>query len=288
YELENYWFATGSPTFLVNKLKNTNISIDKYECLMVNKSFFEKFDIGSLDISVLLFQTGYLTIKKKEKGQYTLSYPNREVRESFLQFLLEGYSGKPQEEISPVTERIRQSINDNKIDDFIQCLKILFSSIPYNIQIENREAYYHSLIYIALRLSMIHVQCEIQSAMGRSDIVLLTDHYIYVIEFKMGSAASALNQIEARKYYVPYLDNKKKIILLGIGLNETERNIGEWNVREIDKNGAITRVEKPESKPQVSNEDIQRQMARRMLADGLPIEMIIKYTGLSEEEIRKL
>ncbi|MGE5340318.1 MAG: AAA family ATPase, partial [Candidatus Omnitrophota bacterium] len=215
FQFKNYWFTTGIPTFLVKKLKNTDISIDQYECLSVTDSFFEKFDISSLDISVLLFQTGYLTIKSISEDEYILSYPNREVRESFLRYLLEGYSGKPQEAISPVTKKIRQTLNDNKIDDFIQCLKILFSSIPYNIQIENREAYYHSLIYIALRLSMIHVQCEIQSAMGRSDIVLLTDRYIYVIEFKMGSATSALNQIEERKYYVPYLDHKKKIILLG-------------------------------------------------------------------------
>ncbi|MGE5343710.1 MAG: PD-(D/E)XK nuclease domain-containing protein [Candidatus Omnitrophota bacterium] len=68
----------------------------------------------------------------------------------------------------------------------VNCLKILLSSIPYNIQIENREAYYHSLIYIALRLSMLDVQCEIQTAIGRSDIVVMADRYIYVIELKMG------------------------------------------------------------------------------------------------------
>ena len=219
----------------MNKLKNTDIFIDQYECLSVSDSFFEKFDISSLDISVLLFQTGYLTIKEVQGKKYLLSYPNLEVRESFLQHLLEAYSGKPQYEISPVTERVREALNENKIEDFISCLKILLSSIPYNIQIENREAYYHSLIYIALRLSMLDVQCEIQTAIGRSDIVVIADHYIYVLELKMGSAETALAQIEEKKYYYPYLDSNKKIILIGIGLSETERNIGDWKYREIEK-----------------------------------------------------
>ncbi|MGE5343175.1 MAG: AAA family ATPase [Candidatus Omnitrophota bacterium] len=233
--LRNYWFSSGSPTFLVNKLKNTDILIDKYECLSVSDSFFDKFDVSSLDISVLLFQTGYLTIKEIKEDEYILSYPNREVRESFLQHLLEAYSHKPQYEISPVTKNIREALNENKIEDFISCLKILLSSIPYNIQIENREAYYHSLIYIALRLSMLNVQCEIQTAIGRSDIVVMTDRYIYILELKLGSAETALRQIEEKKYYYPYLHHNKKIILLGIGLSETERNIGDWKAKEIDK-----------------------------------------------------
>ncbi|MGE5343437.1 MAG: AAA family ATPase [Candidatus Omnitrophota bacterium] len=290
YLFENYWFATGSPTFLVNKLKNTNIVIDKYECLKVNKNFFEKFDIGSLDISILLFQTGYLTIKDKKDGLYTLSYPNLEVRESFLQYLLEGYSGKTQDEISPVTEKIKQTLNENKIEDFIQSLQILLSSIPYNIQIENREAYYHSLIYVALRLSMMDVQCEIQTAIGRSDIIVCTDSYVYIIELKMGSAATALNQIEEKKYYYPYLNTNKKIILLGIGLNPTERNIGKWEVRRIEE-GEIkpeVKTQSPEDAIEEGKKEEKRQMARQMLADNLPIGMIIKYTGLTEEEIRKL
>ncbi|MGE5339868.1 MAG: AAA family ATPase [Candidatus Omnitrophota bacterium] len=287
YEFRNYWFATGAPTFLVKKLKNTDISIDRYECLSVSENFFEKFDISSFDISVLLFQTGYLTIKELRDKKYVLSYPNLEVRESFLHYLLEGYSGKSEGELSPVTAGIKQALNENKIEDFIQSLKILLSSIPYNIQIENREAYYHSLIYIALRLSMLAVHCEIQSAVGRSDMVVSTDGYIYVIEFKMGSAASALTQIEERKYYYPYLDNNKKIILLGIGFNETERNIGGWEVREIEKGEVKPKIKVPLPKAEIEH-PIEREMARRMLEKNYPVEEIIALTGLSEEEIRSL
>ncbi|MGE5344204.1 MAG: AAA family ATPase [Candidatus Omnitrophota bacterium] len=289
YRFGNYWFATGSPTSLVKKIRNANIAIDRYECLRVGDSFFEKFDISSLDIAVLLFQTGYLTIKAVEGKNYVLSYPNLEVRESFFQYLLEGYSGKTQEEITPVTETIRQTLKAHNIDGFIQCLKVLLSSIPYNIQIENREAYYHSLVYIALRLSMIDVQCEIQSAIGRSDIVVLTDPNIYIIEFKIGSAGTALSQIEEKKYYLPYLDKDKKVTLLGIGFNETERNIGDWKIREIEKGSVDLGKPKPvRSSTDESEHRLERQMAKRMLADGLSIDRIMKYTGLSEKEIKGL
>ncbi|MGE5341828.1 MAG: AAA family ATPase [Candidatus Omnitrophota bacterium] len=296
YEFKNYWFATGSPTFLVKKLRNTDVSIDQYDCLSVDDSFFEKFDISSLDISVLLFQTGYLTIKTIEGEEYILSYPNREVRESFLRYLLEGYSGKTYNELNPITKKIRQALNKNSIEDFIQSLKVLLSSIPYNIQIKNREAYYHSLIYIALRLSMIDVQCEVQSAIGRSDMVISTDKNIYIIEFKMGSAVTALNQIEEKKYYLPYLDKNKKVILLGIGFNEAERNIGEWQSGKIESGTIVLeresrpQIEVPSPTAEVENQvqQMQRQMAKRMLDKNYPLEEISALTGLSEEVIKQL
>ncbi|MCI0470520.1 MAG: AAA family ATPase, partial [Candidatus Aminicenantes bacterium] len=99
YLFKNYWFATGSPTFLVNILKKTGISIDRYERMSVSGNFFEKFDIGTIgidNISSLLFQTGYLTIKEIKDQVYILSYPNREVKTAFLQYLLESFSNKPE------------------------------------------------------------------------------------------------------------------------------------------------------------------------------------------------
>jgi len=285
YLFDNYWFATGSPTFLVNILKKTGVSIDRYERMSVNGDFFEKFDIGTIgidNISSLLFQTGYLTIKEKKDDIYVLSYPNREVRTSFLKYLLEGFSNKPGYETNEITSQIKQALTENKIDDFIQNIKALLSSIPYNIQIENREAYYHSLIYVALKISMMDVQAEIQTALGRSDIVVSLDRYIYIIEFKMGSAQSALDQIEDKQYYAPYLGKSKKIILLGIGFAKTERNIGDWKSRELGEIGSKTNMDITEEA-----KEEKWQMVKQMLADKLPIELIVKYSGLSEEEIKE-
>jgi hypothetical protein len=108
FQFKNYWFASGSPTFLVNKLRNAAVDVSKYERLCVEDNFFEKFEINTINISVLLFQTGYLTIKGIENGKYILSYPNKEVKVSFLQYLLEGLSGKSQEVTTGVTEMIKR------------------------------------------------------------------------------------------------------------------------------------------------------------------------------------
>ncbi|MCU0289080.1 MAG: AAA family ATPase [Acidobacteria bacterium] len=286
YQFNNYWFATGSPTFLVNKLKNTPNVIDQYEEYEVDESFFDKFNLEDLDISVLLFQTGYLTIKERKDGIFTLSYPNREVRTSFLQYLLEGFSTRTPNERNKITRDIKEALAHNKIDDFIDVIKILLSSIPYNIQIEAREAYYHSLIYIALQLSVIDVQAEIQTALGRSDIVVSLDQYTYIIEFKMGSAQDALDQIEKKQYYAPYLGKNKTIILLGIGLSEKERNIGDWKSMEID--GKTKLVNPKEDEIEAGKKEEKQRIAKQMLAKNYSIEEIVLLTGLSEEEIKTL
>jgi hypothetical protein len=269
----------------VNILKKTGASIDRYERMSVNENFFEKFDIGTIgidNISSLLFQTGYLTIKEIKDDIYMLSYPNREVRTAFLQYLLDGFSNKPGDETNEITSQIKQALAENKIDDFIQNIKALLSSIPYNIQIEHREAYYHSLIYVALKISMTDVQAEIQTALGRSDIVVSLDRYIYIIEFKMGSAQSALDQIEDKQYYSPYLGKNKTIILLGIGFAKTERNIGDWKSRVLGEIGSETNMDITEEA-----KEEKWQMVKQMLADKLPIELIVKYSGLSEKEIKE-
>ena len=287
YKFKNYWFATGSPTFLLNKLRNSPNLIDQYEDYEVDDNFFEKFELETLDISVLLFQTGYLTIKEIKDNIYFLSYPNREVRTSFLQYLLEDFSGKKTSERNKVTSDIQEALAKNKIDDLIQYLKALLSSIPYNIQVENKEAYYHSLIYIALQLSVMDVAAEVQTALGRSDIVVSIDPYIYIIEFKMGSAQIALDQIEEKQYYAPYLGKNKTIILLGIGLTEKERNIEEWKYKILGEIGSKTKIGiTKEDEIEIGKKEEKRRMAKMMLDKNYPIEEIILLTGLSEEEIK--
>lgn len=305
YRFDNYWFATGTPTFLVDIIKNTVVLVGQYDYMRVSGTFFEKYDIeniGKDNISSLLFQTGYITIKNVIKNNYVLSYPNREVKTSFLQCLLEGFSNKPEYETNTITSKIKQSLTNNRLDEFIDNLRILLSSIPYNIQIKNREAYYHSLIYIALQLSMIDVRAEVQTALGRSDIVINMDQFIYIMEFKRSNAKSALDQILEKQYYAPYVGRNKKIILLGIELNETDRNVGDWIAFDIESNQIISQSENSEKKSAIEKgasvlknnnfklikKEEKRIMAIQMLKDNIPIKLISKYSGLSEKEIKKL
>lgn len=230
---KNYWFATGTPTFLVNMTRKANIPVHKLENVPVSESFFEKFNIRDIDVMALLFQTGYLSIKRFDGQTYFLSYPNREVRMSFLQNLLEGYSFKKLNETEELKSTIKQALSEQNTDRLIRSFKTLFSSIPYDLAIPQLEAYYHSLLYAALKLSMTDVACEVHTNKGRIDLLIREGNYIYIIELKMRSAQEALQQIESRKYYEPYLDTPgiKNVILIGIGLDKESRNISGCEIK---------------------------------------------------------
>ncbi len=230
FKFKNYWFATGTPSFLVNLIKGQQSQIMEFENLPVDNYTFETYDIDNMEIPALLFQTGYLTIKKvicqDESESYLLSYPNKEVRDSLLTHLFREYAQKEMTLSTQLLRRLSKAINRDDPDGFFQEIKSLFASIPYNIFIDNREAYYHTIIYLILSLSGGTISPEIQTNLGRIDAVLETKNKIYIMEFKMGSEQDALNQIKQKKYYEKYQGNNKTIVLIGIGFDSEKRNIG--------------------------------------------------------------
>jgi len=190
-----------------------------------------------MEIASLLFQAGYLTAKKviiKDHVEtYHLSYPNLEVRDSFLTHLLGEYMKKDMNVGTRLLERISEAAAADDMDRFIKEIKSLFASIPYHIFIGEREAYYHSVIYLILRLSGADVRCEDPTNIGRIDAVLETAKKIYIMEFKMGSEKEALAQIKEMKYHEKYLGGGKEIILLGIGFDPEKRNIGNYLLESL-------------------------------------------------------
>ena len=229
---KNFWFSTGTPTFLIQLIKNRQSDLMEFEDLPVKGYTFDSYDFENLEIAGLLFQTGYLTVKKiiiKDHVEtFHLSYPNLEVRDSFLTHLLGEYMKKDINVGTRLMERISEAAATDDIDRFIREIKSLFASIPYHIFIEEREAYYHSLIYLILRLSGADVRCEDPTNIGRVDAVLETAKKIYIMEFKVGSEREALEQIKEMKYHEKYLGRGKEIILLGIGFDPGKRNIGNY------------------------------------------------------------
>ena len=192
-------------------------------------SIFESYDIENLGITSMLLQTGYLTIKDIEtvgtRTKYILSYPNEEVKESFLKHFLAGITD---EETGRVGSRILdlvETINEGKLDEFFTIIKSLFASVPSHLFIKDREAYYHTVIYLVLTLIGVNIVVEVHTNKGRIDAVIETDDHIYAVEFKMGSAENALAQIERMDYFERYLSSGKKIKLIGVGFDEQERNI---------------------------------------------------------------
>jgi hypothetical protein len=228
----NFWFSTGTPTFLIQLIKNQHIDITEFENLPVNSFTFDSYDIENMEIAALLFQTGYLTVKRitieNEEKTYELAYPNHEVKNSFLTNLFGEYTQKKVGSNTRLLKRMGKALDADDMDVFIQELKSVFASIPYHIFIGEREAYYHSIIYLVLSLNGASVMSEDPTNIGRIDAVVQTNNKIYIMEFKMGSEKEALEQIKKKKYYEKYLGGSKEIVLMGIAFDPEKRNIGNY------------------------------------------------------------
>lgn len=238
---QDYWFATGTPTFLMKLIKQAEYSAFDFENKEVLSQSFNTFDIPNIDIHSLLFQTGYLTIKKidDQKQTLTLDFPNKEVSNAFSFHLLAEFAEKRQGAIGSLLLQMNERLQNGEVDGFMESVSALFEDIAYPIHpskgssIGNMEKYYHSLFYLALRLLGYNIQAEVFTSKGRIDAVITTERYVYVVEFKLGDAASAMAQIKDRRYHVKYLGTRKKIVLLGIGFDVVTRNVGDFLVEEV-------------------------------------------------------
>ncbi len=229
---KNFWFTTGTPGFLINSIKKQQSEIMQFDNLPVTGYTFDSFDVENLEIPSLLFQTGYLTIKKitvkKLEETYHLSYPNKEVRDSFLTHLFGAYVQQKMTFSTRLLERVNDALEADDMDAFVREMRSLFASIPYNIFIGRLEAYYHTIIYLILKLTGASVKVEDPTNIGRIDAVVEARKKIYIMEFKIGSADDALAQIKRMKYYQKYLGKGKKVVLMGVGFNPEKRNIADY------------------------------------------------------------
>jgi len=233
-QFENFWFATGTPTFLVNFIRDKGLNANEIENRKVNSIFFDKFDIEKIDILSLMFQTGYLTIKDRdEDGFFTLDYPNEEVRTSFSSHLLESYSGRDLSDIGTTTKTLLTALRKNDVETFTDALNSLFASIPHQIFLEKFEAYYHSIVYLALKLLGVYIECEVSTSKGRIDAVIKTKTHIFVIEFKLTKAVDAINQIKEKGYHEKYLTDGRNIVLVGIGFSKRRKKISGYLVENV-------------------------------------------------------
>lgn len=234
----NYWFETGTTTFLIDAIKKYDVDVAQLDRYKAGEAIFESFDIERLNVASLLFQTGYLTIKEIEsidrtRRLYILSYPNLEVKESLLEHILGDFSARFANEISVIVYDLKQALLGDNMEHFFEILKSLFARIPYDIFIKEKESYYQTVIYLILTLIGINVKTEVETNVGRLDAVIESEDYIYILEFKMGSPESAIKQIEDKEYYQPYLQSRKPIKLIGVGFDKKERNIKNYIIKSL-------------------------------------------------------
>ena len=224
----NYWFETGTPTFLLKqilKFKKAN-----FENIEVNEGAFMSYDIGNLKLLPLMFQTGYLTILDRDEfSLYRLGYPNHQVRESMLQFMIGELRHDEYALSDSIALKLYKAFAANDMERAIRIVKSIFKSIPNHIFIADKEYYYHSIIYLIFLLLGQYVESEVNTNDGRLDAVLKTKERIYIIEFKLDqSAAIALQQIKDKKYYEKYTTAERPVYLVGINFSSTTKSVDDW------------------------------------------------------------
>jgi hypothetical protein len=226
-DFENYWFESGTPSFLVELLSNKPESLENIENIELSSDSLGAFDVEDLPLITVLFQTGYLTIRDYDKAikKYKLGYPNLEVRESFKKYLLAAFAKSDIPTVETVLSQLTQAIVNDTIELFCTTLQSLFAHIPYQLHIP-QECYYHSLLQLLGSLLGMDIQSEVSTDKGRIDLVLTTKTHIYIFEFKLNAEpATALRQIEERRYYEKYLIDKKKITLVGVAFKPSKNKL---------------------------------------------------------------
>lgn len=216
-EFKNFWFQSGTPTFLVEVLKNDRSEID-LENIAVSEDFLGIFDINTIPVVSLMFQAGYLTISdyNPHSQLLTLTYPNQEVRVSFQKYLVEVFAYIQSTKVERLSSALYTAFEKQDIEEVVEVLKQLFAHIPYQLHMK-QEKYYHSLLMMICIGARIKAQSEYSTNIGSIDLVLEIEKLIYVIEIKFNKPAQeALEQIHSRKYYERFFDKGKTIILLGL------------------------------------------------------------------------
>ena len=228
----NYWFQTGSPTFLMELIKKRRFNIFELRKKSIKELTLDSYDIASMTLHPLLFQTGYLTIKQKNRKtkKITLGFPNNEVEEAFSLYLLSKLTIDQTDRTSTILFDIEDAFTENKIEKFIKYVNILFKGISYNIT-EDKENYYHSLFYMIMKILGFDIEVEIETIDGRIDAIVKTETHIYVIEFKINQSAKvAINQIKEKEYTLKYANDKRIIKLLGINFDTEKKKIENYIV----------------------------------------------------------
>ena len=244
-EIKSYWFSTGTPTFLVNYLKEAHYYIPDLDGnVQLDEDGLQTYRAVAKDTLPILFQAGYLTIKEyiKDLRLYRLGFPNDEVRYGFLHNLLPAYSDVPFGQTGVWVGRFVQDIRKGDVNSFMERMQSIIAGIPYdNFTDKNlklREQNYQTAVYLVFALMGQFVQTEVHCATGRADAVVITADAVYIFEFKLsvnGSAEDAFNQIKTNGYAAKYMASGKKIVLIGSSFDEDTRTIKDWQTEVLDK-----------------------------------------------------
>lgn len=233
----NYWFESGTPTFLINKLNSSNFDIRQFtDEVKVSESEIKDYRPENADPVPLFYQSGYLTIKSwnRKQNSYKLTFPNAEVKYGFLNSLAPSYLHVEDKPAPFNIDLLDDAVEEGDTEGIKKWFTALFALLPYPAGADTEaitEQNFQNVIFMALTMMGKYARTEVHSAKGRADCILETDDYVYVFEFKRDvSAAEALKQIEEQGYAAPYSADKRKLFKIGVNFSSAERNITEWEV----------------------------------------------------------
>ena len=233
-EFGSYWFETGTPTYLVKLLKKHHYDLERMAHEEMDSQVLNSIDSESTNPIPVIYQSGYLTIKgyDEEFGMYRLGFPNREVEEGFVRFLLPFYANVNKVESPFEIQKFVREVRSGDYDSFFRRLQSFFADTTYEV-IREQELHYENVLFIVFKLVGFYTQVEYHTSKGRIDLVLQTDKFIYVIEFKLdGTAEEALQQIHDKHYALPFASDRRKLFKIGVNFSAETRNIEKWIVEE--------------------------------------------------------
>ena len=231
-KMNDFWFATGTPSALVKVIKKTSFDLTSLTRQRIDSTLLANPDAVFRNPVPLLFQSGYLTIKyyNTDGDFYELAFPNIEVKKGFFNYLLEFYA--PMQGLSPnsLIYDLRMSLVAGNAEGFMQQLHSLFARTPYQIQGDSEKDFQYAM-FIIVQLLGIDIQAEYQTSNGRIDLLIRTEKFIYIIEIKLGGTVDeALKQINEKDYAAPFATDNHQIFKIGVNFDKATRRLTHWTV----------------------------------------------------------
>ena len=233
-EFGRYWFETGTPSYLVEVMKQDNYRLPDLTREQVTGDFLNSIDSMSKNPIPLIYQSGYLTIKAydPEFGFYTLGFPNKEVEEGFADYLLPFYTNVKQGDSAFFVGNFIRELRHGLVDDFMLRMETMLADTDYKV-VGDSELYFQNAFYLISRMLGFYTDVERETSNGRMDMTVKTKDYIYIFEFKLnGSADDALRQIDEKGYAKPFALDNRKLIKVGVNFSLEKRCIEEWKKQD--------------------------------------------------------
>lgn len=231
---QDYWFRTGTPTFLVKLLQKNDYDLQNLKGIYVDEATLRSVDEAYEDPIPVLYQSGYLTISgyDSEKG-YRLDFPNQEVERGFFDFLVPYYTSLLKSSVKGYLNKLTSAIRQGNPDDLLITLQTMLSGKSYMLAGGDKEVHFQNTLYLIFIMLGYNVQVEQTTSQGRMDVTIQTKDYIYIIELKLDKTAEeALQQIKDNQYDRPFQQDKRKLYLIGVNFSSKTRAPEKWIIEE--------------------------------------------------------